>query len=264
MIAPGLLSWLGPAAAGLLGLAVGSFLNVCTVRWPLEESVIRPRSRCPSCGAAIRWRDNIPVLSWLLLRGRCRSCGERISVQYPLVELATGLVWAGMFVQAGFTWEALRGSLFLTLLFGIAVADARFYIIPDEFTLGGAVLGLGLALLPAGPTLLESVLGAVSGFAILWLIGAAGSRLLGEDAMGGGDVKMMALIGAFLGLPGTLLTLFLGAFLGAVIFGPISWKTGRLVPFGVFLAAGAAVAYAWGDALIGWYVTEMLGGAPPG
>lgn len=264
MIAPGLVSWLGPAAAGLLGLAVGSFLNVCTVRWPLEESVVRPRSRCPSCGAAIRWRDNIPVLSWLLLRGRCRSCGESISLQYPLVELATGLIWAGMFVQAGFTWEALRGSLFLTLLFGIAVADARFYIIPDEFTLGGAVLGLGLAALPGGPTLLGSAVGAVSGFAILWLIGAAGSRLLGEDAMGGGDVKMMALIGSFLGLPGTLLTLFLGAFLGAVIFGPISWKTGRLVPFGVFLAAGAAVAYAWGDVLIGWYVTEMLAGAHPG
>lgn len=247
-----------PVVAGLVGLAVGSFLNVCSMRWPREESVVSPRSRCPECGAPIRWYDNVPVLGWLLLRGRCRVCGDPISVQYPMVELATGLIWVGMFVQWGVSGEALRGSVFLTLLFGIALSDARFYIIPDEFTLGGAALGLALAFVPEGIGIVDSAGGALAGFLILWGIGALGRRMFKKDAMGGGDIKMMAMVGAFVGTSGVLLTIFLGSFLGAVIFGPISWKTGKLVPFGIFLAAGAAVTYAWGDALIGWYVTNIL------
>lgn len=257
--------WLAPVLAGLFGLVLGSFLNVCTLRWPLEESVVSPPSTCPACGAGIAWYDNIPVLSWLLLRGRCRRCGEPISVQYPVVELTTGLVWAGMFARSGHfgpsgggPWEAARGAVFLTILLGIAISDARFYIIPDEFTLGGAVAGLLLALFPEGMTLTGALVGGAVGFGVLWIVGRLGTMAFQKDAMGGGDVKMMAMVGAFLGWPGVLLTIFLGAFLGAVIFGPISWKTGKLVPFGIFLAAGAAVAYGWGDALIGWYVTEIL------
>lgn len=257
--------WIAPTLAGLFGLMVGSFLNVCTLRWPLEESVISPPSTCPACGSGIAWYDNIPLLSWLLLRGRCRRCGETISVQYPLVELTTGLVWAGMLARASYfgpagewPWEAVRGAVFLTILLGIAISDARFYIIPDEFSLGGAVLGFLLALLPDGVTLQAAAIGAAAGFAILWLVGWLGKLAFRKDAMGGGDIKMMAMVGAFLGGSGVLLTLFLGAFLGAVIFGPISWKTGKLVPFGIFLAAGAAISYAWGDALVGWYLTEIL------
>ncbi|MFW6206387.1 MAG: prepilin peptidase [Gemmatimonadota bacterium] len=258
--------WLAPVAAGLFGLAVGSFLNVCTLRWPLEESVVSPPSTCPACGSGIPWFDNIPVLSWILLRGRCRRCGEPISVQYPVVELTTGLVWAGMFAQATFygptaawPWEAARGAVFLTILLGIAISDARFYIIPDEFTLGGTVLGFAMAFLPGGMTLTGSVAGAAVGFVLLWIVGWLGTRAFRKDAMGGGDIKMMAMVGAFLGWPGVLLTIFLGSFLGAVIFGPISWRTGKLVPFGIFLAAGAAVTYTWGDALIAWYTTRILG-----
>lgn len=257
--------WLAPVVAGLFGLALGSFLNVCTLRWPLEESVVSPPSSCPACGAGIAWYDNIPVLSWILLRGRCRRCAEPISVQYPVVELTTGLVWAGMFARAvylepsvGWPWEPIRGAVFLTILLGIAISDARFYIIPDEFSLGGAVLGFFLALLPEGVTLSGALLGGAVGFGLLWIVGRLGSLAFQKDAMGGGDIKMMAMVGAFLGWSGVLLTLFIGAFLGAVIFGPISWKTGKLVPFGIFLAAGAAVTYGWGDALIGWYMTEIL------
>jgi len=176
-----------------------------------------------------------------------------------MVELATGLIWAGAFLQHGFSFEAGRGALFLTILLGIAVSDARFYIIPDEFSLGGAVLGLALAPLPGGPTLLASVLGGVVGFGILWVVAHLGTWLFKKDAMGGGDLKMMAMVGAFLGVPGVLLTLFLGALLGSVIFGPISWRTGRLVPFGIFLAAGAAVTYGWGGQIIGWYTENFLG-----
>lgn len=252
--------WLVSVAAGIFGLAIGSFLNVCTLRWPVDESVLRPASHCPSCGTPIRWRDNVPVVSWLRLRGRCRACGEGISIQYPLVELSTALVWAGTFAHAGLSAEGLRGALFLTILLGISLSDARFYIIPDPFTLGGTVLGLAMAFFPGGVSITQGAVGAAVGFGLLWGVGKAGTWLFGKEAMGGGDIKMMAMVGAFLGVPGVLLTIFLGALLGSVIFGPISWRTGKLVPFGIFLAAGAAVTYGWGDALIGWYVARVLGG----
>lgn len=253
-------TWSTPLYAGLLGLLLGSFLNVCVHRWPLDQSVVRPRSRCPGCERPIAWFDNVPVLSWLLLRGRCRHCDAPISIQYPVVELATGLIWAGSVAQYGAGFEGLRAALFLTLLLGIALTDARHYVIPDEFSLGGLALGLALAAVPGGFPLLRALFGAVGGFALLWTIAVAGEWAFRKPAMGGGDVKMMAMVGAFLGLSGVLLTIFLGALLGSVVFGPISWKTGRLVPFGIFLALGAAVTLAWGDALLGWYTATFLPG----
>ncbi|MBT8397223.1 MAG: prepilin peptidase, partial [Gemmatimonadetes bacterium] len=231
--------WLISGIAGLVGLLLGSFLNVCTFRWPTDQSVVRPPSHCPGCGKGIHWYDNVPVVSYLMLRGKCRSCGVGISPQYPMVELATGLIWAGSFMQNGPSIEGLRGALFLTILLGIAITDARFYIIPDQFSLGGGLLGLTLAPFAGGLTLLEALLGAAVGFGILFLVAKVGTWLFKKDAMGGGDLKMMAMVGAFLGVPGVLLTIFLGALLGSVVFGPISWKTGKLVPFGIFLAVGA-------------------------
>lgn len=258
--------WPIAVVAGLFGLNLGSFLNVCSLRWPVDESVISPRSRCPKCHEPVRWYDNVPVLSWLLLRGRCRHCGESVSVQYPIVELATGLVWAGLFAAYGPSWEAFRGGIFLTILFGISISDARFYIIPDEFSIGGAVLGVGLAFLPGGIAWVDAVSGAVVGYGVLWLVGVAGTRLIKrlspgrleeagvDQAMGGGDVKMMMMIGAFLGIWGVALTTFLGSVLALLVYGPISAISKRLVPLGVFLAAGAAIAYAWGDQMIAWYL----------
>ena len=251
-------AWIVSALAGMVGLTIGSFLNVYTLRWPEDESVVFPGSHCPKCGKPIRWYDNVPVFGYVLLGGRCRACREPISLQYPLVELATGLVWAGMFSYEGFSFEALRGALLLTILFGIALTDARFYIIPDQFSLGGLVLGLGLAFLPGGLDPLQALLGAVLGFVLLKFVAVAGKWMFKKDAMGGGDIKMMAMIGAFLGWEGVLLTVFLGALLGSVIFGPISYKTKKLVPFGIFLAAGAAVTYGFGSHIIDWYVTSVL------
>ncbi len=251
--------WLVAALAGLVGLMLGSFLNVCTLRWPSEESVVSPPSHCPGCGTAIRWYDNVPLLSYVILRGKCRFCGASISPQYPIVELATGLIWAGCFMQYGLTAESARGAMFLTILLGIAITDARFYIIPDQFSLGGGLLGLALAPFPGGLTVLEALLGAGVGFGVLWLVAKVGTRLFKKEAMGGGDLKMMGMVGAFLGVPGVLLTLFLGALLGSVVFGPISWKTGKLVPFGIFLAVGASVSYGWGERLLNWYATNFLG-----
>ncbi len=251
-------AWIVSALAGLVGLMIGSFLNVCTLRWPEDESVVFPGSHCPKCGEPIRWYDNVPVLGYVLLRGRCRACREPISLQYPLVELATGLVWAGMFSYAGLSFEALRGTLLLTILFGIALTDARFYIIPDQFSLGGLVLGLGLAFLPGGIDALDALIGAIVGFGLLGSVAVVGKWMLKKDAMGLGDIKMMAMVGAFLGWAGVLLTVFLGALLGAVIFGPISYKAKKLVPFGIFLAAAAAITYGFGSEIIDWYLTNIL------
>ncbi len=256
-------AWIVSALAGLVGLMIGSFLNVCTLRWPEDESVVFPGSHCPRCGKPIRWYDNVPVFGYILLRGRCRACREPISIQYPLVELATGLVWAGMFSYAGLSFEALRGALLLTILFGIALTDARFYIIPDQFSLGGLVLGFGLAFLPGGIDPIQALIGAIVGFGLLESVAVVGKWMFKKDAMGGGDIKMMAMVGSFLGWTGVLLTVFGGALLGSVIFGPISYKTKKLVPFGIFLAAAAAVTYGFEADIIDWYWTNVLHLPPP-
>lgn len=266
-----MIEWLAPAVAGFLGLLIGSFLNVCTLRWPKDESVVSPASRCPRCQEAIRWYDNIPLVSWIVLRGRCRRCAAPVSIQYPLVELATGLMWAGTFATHGATAEAFRGAAFLTILFGIAVSDARFYIIPDEFSIGGAALGVGFAFLPGGPEWLDAVIGGAVGFAVLWLVGVLGTKLIKklspgrleeagvDQAMGGGDVKMMMMVGTFVGIWGVALTIFLGSVLALLVFGPISMISKRLVPLGVFLAAAGGIAYQWGDVIIDWYTTSVVG-----
>lgn len=274
--------WGIPLLAGVYGLLIGSFLNVCSLRWPVDQSVVRPRSRCPNCDTLIAWYDNVPVLSWAILRGRCRHCAHAVSVQYPLVELTTGFLWAGAFVFHGPSWEAVRAGVFLSILLGISISDARFYIIPDQFSVGGAVVGIAMAFLPGGIDWMPAVIGAASGYAVLWIVGVLGTWLIEklspgrleaagvDQAMGGGDIKMMMMIGAFLGPWGVALTVFLGSVLALVVtmvralvsvalVGSDEEAFHRLIPFGVFLAGGAAVAYVWGEAMITWYMTSILG-----
>jgi leader peptidase (prepilin peptidase)/N-methyltransferase len=240
--------------AALFGAIFGSFLNVCIVRLPLDQSVVHPPSRCPRCGAGIAWYDNVPVLSWLLLRGRCRRCGEPISIQYPLVEVAVALLWALAAWRYGLTLTGLTAAAFGTILLGIAVTDARHYLIPDEYTWGGLAIGLALAFRGGVAGFLAALLGAALGFGLLWFIAWAGERAFKKEAMGGGDIKMMTMVGAFVGWKGVLLTLFGGALLGTLVFVPIALRKRRLVPFGVFLAAAAAVTFVWGEAIVRWYV----------
>lgn len=248
------------AMAAVLGAAVGSFLNVCIVRLPADQSLVRPRSRCPRCGAAIAWFDNIPILSWVALRGRCRSCSERISIQYPLIEGVVALLWAGAAWHYGIRMAGLEAAIFGTLLTGIAITDARHYLIPDEYTLGGGVMGLVFAGVTGVDGLLQALLGAAVGFLLLLFIAWAGRKAFGKEAMGGGDIKMMAMVGTFVGWQGVLLTVFGGALLGTVIFVPLTIGRRRLVPFGVFLAAASAIAYLWGSEIITWYIGFAQGG----
>jgi leader peptidase (prepilin peptidase)/N-methyltransferase len=250
------------AVAALLGAMIGSFLNVCILRWGAEpkESIVSPPSHCPRCGRGLSWYENIPVLSWLLLRARCRGCGEPISMMYPLIELGTAGIWAYMVWHHGLTIEALRGAMFGTILLGIAMTDARQYIIPDEFTWGGLAIGLLFSLASGLPGLGTALLGAAVGFGLLWLVGTVGTWVFKEDAMGGGDIKMMAMVGAFVGWQGVLLTIFLGALVGSLVFVPLLLVgQKKLVPFGIFLSIGAAIAYEAGPAIIGWYGQYLTG-----
>jgi len=247
-----------PLAAALLGALLGSFLNVCIVRLPLDQSVVRPRSRCPRCHNQIAWYDNIPVLSWLWLRARCRHCGQPISIQYPLIELAVAALWALAFRWYGLSLDALTAALFATILLGIAVTDARHMLIPNEYTWGGAPLGILLSLRGGYRGLLVSAVGAAVGFLLLYGIAWAGEKIFKEEAMGGGDIKMMTMVGAFVGWKGVLLTLFGGALLGTIVFIPLTVRRKRLVPFGVFLAAAAAFTFVFGDAVYRWYQTFLM------
>lgn len=251
------------AAAGVFGLVFGSFLNVCIVRLPHEDakarSLIRPPSSCPKCGREIVWYDNIPVVSWLVLRGKCRWCAQPISIQYPLIELSVAVLWLLAAWRGGATVPALAGALFLTILLGIAIIDARHYVIPDELSYGGLVAGLLLALAGGVHGFLFALLGAAAGGLTLYAVRVIGGWVLKQEAMGWGDVKMLAMIGAFVGWTGVLLTVFLGALVGSAIFLPLQIKGKRLVPFGVFLAVGAAVTYFFGNQVISWYLQFLRG-----
>jgi leader peptidase (prepilin peptidase)/N-methyltransferase len=269
------------AFAAVFGAMLGSFLNVCVYRLPRNESVVRPASHCPGCGKPIAWYDNVPVLSFLLLRGRCRHCGARISPQYVLVEVAGALIWGGAAWWFGPSLPAVRSAVLATLALGIALTDARHFVIPDEFSLGGLGLGLGLSFAPGGLGPVGALVGAVVGFALLWVVKAAGDWALrrglirGEElsqvleegerptTLGLGDLKMMAMVGSFVGWKGVLLTAFLGSLAGVVVFLPLVLLKRRApVPFGVFLAVGAVATVVFGNGLIAWYGALLVRGAP--
>lgn len=262
----------------VLGASLGSFLNVCISRWPADLSVVRPRSRCPRCERGIAWHENIPLLSWVLLRGRCRGCRLPISVQYPAVELVVALGWVASFVAFGLTFEAARVAVFGTILFGIAVTDAMTYLIPDGFTITGLVLVFAAAITNfflGEPSLFASpwaaLIGACAGAGAITIIGWLAEVIMKREAMGFGDTTLMAMVGAALGPERSLLTIIMGAFVGAVVFvlivGPIvRWRNRGStaafafpdVPFGVFLAPAAMLVLLWGDSLIAWYLQRAF------
>ncbi|MDQ6708317.1 MAG: prepilin peptidase [Acidobacteriota bacterium] len=271
------------ACLGLLaGLLIGSFLNVCIHRWPRDLSVVRPRSRCPDCEKPIAWYDNIPVLSYLALRARCRHCGTRISVRYPLVELLTGLLFAYFAWHLGLTLIAAKYCVLTAILVALVFSDIEERILPDEFTLGGIAIGLVFAFFVPVPdvvahaifslsdislgnralSMAEAALGVVLPAGSLWLGGFLFEKLRHKEGLGLGDVKMMAMVGAFLGIRGALLTLIAGSVLGSVI-GLIYIKATRQdastyqLPFGTFLGIAALGVALEGQRVIDWYARVM-------
>lgn len=267
-----------------VGACMGSFLNVCIGRWPEGLSVVKPRSRCPKCGHQIKATENIPLVSWLLLRGRCSGCGERISIQYPIVELLVGLLWLAAFLQFGLSFTAFRVAVLATVLLGISITDAKHFLIPDGFTVFGVffvlltslvALYLGESFPFAGPW--DAVIGMCVGAGAISIVGWLGEVWLKRPAMGFGDVTLMAVVGAAVGPTRALLTIFIGAVLAPIVLlgvvYPLSargladdagqtelaleasggWRK-RELPFGVFLAPAALIALLWGDTIIAWYL----------
>lgn len=267
--------------AFIVGAAVGSFLNVCVARWPRDLSVMRPRSRCPRCGHQLSWFENIPLVSWLALRARCRCCDEPISVQYPIVEVIVALGWMMSFNHFGLTLTALRVAMFGTILLGIALTDLQHYLIPDGFTVFGLFWVLAMSIVgffigEQGPFVgpYDALIGACAGAGLVAIVGWLGEVALKREAMGMGDVTLMAFAGAALGPSRAIVTVFAGALLGAVTFLAVVYPVARvrqsayreqtelalggasfvtpLVPFGVFLAPAALLTLLWGDAVLAW------------
>ncbi len=268
----------------IFGLLIGSFLNVCIIRIPQRKSIVMPASACPKCGTPIRPYDNIPVLSWMLLGGKCRACKAKISGMYPLVELLTALLFLGCYAVFGLTIEALKWAIFSALVIVLVFTDLRERILPDAVNYTGFALGLALSLVtlptdgtalwaanrmfefpPPAPAIsfLDALLGAALGSGLLWLVSEAYFRLRGREGMGMGDVKMMLMVGAFLGAKRTLLTIFAGSLLGSIL--GLAFMAARRkdsnyeLPFGTFLGMAALLVVFFGTPVVSWYQSILLG-----
>jgi leader peptidase (prepilin peptidase)/N-methyltransferase len=263
------------ALAALAGLLIGSFLNVCIYRLPRDLSVVRPRSFCPECGKPVAWFDNVPLISYMLLRGRCRACGVGIPLRYPIVELLTCASFFCAVWILGPTAAAIKFCVFAAIDITLMFSDLEERILPDEFTLGGAVAGVIFAAFPPFNlgivralflrvenerlvSVGESLLAALFCGGTLWLVGFLYEKLRHREGLGFGDVKMVAMIGAFLGLQGALLTLIGGSLLGAVVGLCYIWFTGKdastyELPFGTFLGIAALGVGFFNEVFLPWY-----------
>jgi leader peptidase (prepilin peptidase)/N-methyltransferase len=245
------------ALVALLGMMLGSFMNVCIYRLPRGLSPVRPRSSCPSCGHILSWYENVPVVSYLVLRGRCRACRTWISPMYPIVEFITGAVFLAGYVWYGPTPLLIVRLVFAWAMIALFVIDLQHKILPNVITLPGIAVGV-LANALAGPGWVASLIGAAVGAGILFAIAEVYYRVRHEEGLGMGDVKMLGMIGAFLGWKLVLVTLVLSSFLGSIVgIGVLIAKKESLkyaLPFGTFLAAGALVAAVGGDAILNWYL----------
>ncbi len=243
---------------GAFGAIIGSFLNVCIYRIPRSQSIMTPRSRCPNCGVPIAFYDNIPILSYLILRGSCRSCRSRISPKYPLVELLNAFAYMLLLYKFGMTFNALFYAIFFSMLLVISLIDLDFRIIPDRLSLTGIVLGFLFSFFTTTVSPLQSLLGIVVGGGFLYLVAVLYEKIAQKEGMGGGDIKLIAMIGAFLGwqsLPFVvLISSFVGAFIGITAILTTKKDMKFAIPFGPFLSFAAVLYLFVGPTLVHWYL----------
>jgi leader peptidase (prepilin peptidase)/N-methyltransferase len=248
---------------GLFGALIGSFLNVCIYRLPRRESIAWPGSHCPSCSHPIAWYDNIPIVSYLILLGRCRNCRVRIPSRYPVVEALNALGYVALLWFFGLSWATAAYGLLLSALLVVAGTDLSHKIIPNVVTFPGIVVGLVSAatVLPIG--LVDGLIGLLVGGGILCFLAWVSPYLFGKEGMGGGDIKLLAMIGAFLGWKPALVTIMLGSFFGSVVgitlIAARVIKRGDYIPFGPFLVCGAVVALFFGQSILDWYQGLLAG-----
>ncbi len=236
----------------ILGLVIGSFLNVCIYRIPRGKSIVYPPSSCPSCGLRIKWYDNIPVLSYIVLKGRCRYCKSRISPVYPLVELLTAVYSLLVYLKFGITLNTAFYLIFGYILIVASFIDFFHYIIPDSLTLSLAFVGIVYGLF--NHELIHSIIGLIFGFVLLYIVAVLGKAIFKKEAMGGGDIKLLAALGTFVGVKGVLFTLFVasffGSFVGIVLIASGNAKMSQRLPFGPYLSLSAIIYIFVGAELI--------------
>ena len=247
----------------LIGLALGSFLNVCIYRIPLKKSILFPGSFCPKCGTKIHFRDNIPLVSFILLKGKCRKCKSKISWQYPLVEFITPILIVITYLQFGLSWEFAAKAILCLSLISVFFIDLKHRIIPDVVTLPGIALGLFFSFFVKSPSVVNSLIGIFVGGVLFYLSAVLGELLFKKESMGGGDIKLAMMLGAFLGWQKILLVFLASALLGTIIGGTAllfskKVKETRMIPFGPFLALGAILAMFLGDTLISAYIRTFF------
>jgi leader peptidase (prepilin peptidase) / N-methyltransferase len=246
------------AIAALFGLVIGSFLNVCIYRLPRDLSIVWPASRCTTCGRELSWYENIPVFSYAALRGRCRGCGQRISAMYPVIELLTAAVFAATYAAFGLSWLLPVRLLFGSAMIVLLVIDLQHQILPNEITLPGIAIGLAVSLVEP-PGWRDAIVGALLGGGLLWLVAWGYERWRGVEGLGFGDVKMLAMIGAFLGWKSMLLTLVVASVLGSLTAGVLlvarraDWQS--KLPLGTFLAIAAIPVSLYGETVVEWYAS---------
>lgn len=251
------------AYAVIFGLVFGSFLNVLIYRLPRNKGIVFERSACPKCSHQIAWYHNIPLLGYLWLRGKCAHCKQPISIRYPLVEAVNAAMYCFFLWRFGATIDAVIFSTLGSALLVIFLIDAEFQIIPDSITLPGIVVGLGVSFIPDGLTPVQSLVGILVGGGLLYLIALGGDFLFKKESMGGGDIKMAAMLGAFLGWQKIILIFMTSAVVGLIVslvmlaFSAALRKE-RLIPFGPFLSIAAVIAVAYGDQIIRFYVDNFL------
>ena len=248
--------------AFIFGICIGSFLNVCIFRLPEGKSIVHPPSSCPGCGAAIRLYDNIPVLSYFILRGRCRDCHTPIAFRYVLVELLGGLMAVCVYFRFGPGMEGIIYYAFMAALLVITFIDIDHRIIPDVISLPGIPLGVAASFFMPSLSWADSLIGVLAGGGSLYAVAWGYVRITGKEGMGGGDIKLLAMIGAFIGWKGVLLTIFMGSAIGTLVglAAMLAEKKNMKmrIPFGPFLALGAVISIFFGQELIGWYLTTLV------
>ena len=254
--------WVEAAVAFLFGLMWGSFANVVIHRLPLGESVVHPRSRCPKCRQGIAWYDNVPVLSWLILRGKCRTCGNPISARYPAVELLTGVFFAAIVFRYGYSWSTLEYIVFAWSLIVVSFIDLDLMILPDVFTLSGIVIGLVGAAINPERDFMAAIWGVFIGGGFLWFVAYLYLVVRKQEGMGGGDIKLLAWIGAVLGWTAVPFVVLVSSLLGSLVGLALAFRrdTGlkSVIPFGPYLALAALLFLFGGERLGLWYVSLFL------
>lgn len=254
--------WVETAFIAVLGLLMGSFANVVIYRVPRGESVVSPRSRCPGCLTPIRWYDNVPVLSWLALLGRCRKCRAPISIRYPLVETLTSLAFAAVFHRFGLSWTTLEYTYFVWALIVVSFIDVDHMILPDVFTLSGVVIGLAGAAINPERSFLSSLVGTLIGGGFLWLIAYLYYVYRKEEGMGGGDIKLLAWIGAILGWKAVPFVILCSSVVGSLVGILVALRSSAglksVIPFGPYLAIAAVLYMLGGDVIGAWYIGLFL------